>query len=303
MRFATLVAGLLIAGTMARAADEGKAWKVLWYPWDEEHTTWDWKIDGPAMTIQDENTIAFPESVQNWELAVCSVTHPGKRLLVPLPNPLSINADGSRFMDLDAWTPGRFPVGKLDALGNGTFLCAVIGDGHRYSNVARATINRNYAPVPVPGITVAGISFPGDAIHEIALRVVPSAQDKLYSTDIYFPFVCVDGTWSVERVGAWSGRVVALKPGEPQLEIIRLDFWLPAVTPFKKARVQVKIVEDYAHNFMLRQRFALPADDPPKESATVKGWCDLFKGPLSPVFTLKADDSDTVKFEHVFGME
>jgi hypothetical protein len=307
MKVAGALAGFLfgILSVLTLRADTEKGWMVLWYPWEETHSSWDWRFDGECITIQPANNEKFPESVLNWGLAICSVNDAAKRRLVPLPNPMEITPSGQHNWRLERWIPGNFPLAKpdtLDGLGEGTLLCAIIGDGHRYSNVARVTIRHGSMPDTKPGITLAGISFPGHLIHEVAMRIVPAPENKLYLMDIDAPFVSVDGRWSDQSIFSWDGQNTPLKPGVPQLRIISLDFRVPRVASFRSAKVQVKLVEDYQRNWLLKQH-ALPGSSPETEATAVKSWAESVKGPMSPVFTLSVDDRDTVQFEHVFGMQ
>lgn len=296
MKTTVFAAGLFFAlACAATLRADDKSWKMLWYPRDKVYSSWNWNNHSQTVEIENANSEKFPEGVQNWELAVCSVADPAKRALVPLPDSLSIEL-GLFY----TWMPGRFRIDKLEALGDGTFLCAIIGDGRRYSNVSRVTINRAYVADPKPGITLTGISFPSHDIHAIAFRVVPAPGEKLYRMDLAFPFVCVDGTWSMTGMCSWEGPNDQLEPGMPYLGIVGLGGHLPPLTPFSKARVQLKIIEDYENNWTF-QNHGLPLNG--DKSAIIKRWAGEIKGPLSPVFTLTTDDSDTAKFEQVFGKE
>ncbi len=190
---ATMIAGML--ATLPLRADPAP-WTVVWFPWNTTCASWDWTGDSPSITVEAFNLDTFPAGVKAWNLAVCSANDPSKKTLVPLPNPLVVDSHGGHGLDLALWTPGRIPVGPLDALGEGTFLCAILGDGQRYSNVSRVTISHTYQRAEMPGVSVFALPFPDQDVRHLAVRVVPGAGDHLDLFDLVYPAFSINGTWS-----------------------------------------------------------------------------------------------------------
>ncbi len=142
----------LVVGTLASLPAPRRLDPVdrQWFPWNPTYSSWDWTSDSPSITIEASNLEGFPAGVKAWSLAVCSANDPSRKVTVPLPNPLLVDSSGGRGLDLAPWTPGRIPVAPLDALGEGTFLCAILGDGQRYSNVSRVIISHSYQRTVLP---------------------------------------------------------------------------------------------------------------------------------------------------------
>jgi hypothetical protein len=273
-------------------------WNVIWFPWNATYASWDWTGDGPSITVEPSDVDHFPASVKTWSLAVCSAKDPSRKTLVPLENPLVSDPNGSRGLDLALWTPGRIPVSELDEMGEGTFLCAVVGDGQRYSNVSRVTINRSYQRTALPGVSVVALPFPDPDVRQLAVRVVPGPDDHLDMFDLVYPSFSINGSWSRPRMLSWKGTNSILQPGKSYVRIVKLDKYDPPIAPFNKAEVQVKIVEDYP-----KAEAAFPpglAGDP---ATAVKTWLAGQKGPTSPVRTLTATEIDAINFDTAFDLK
>jgi hypothetical protein len=268
-------------------------WMVTWFPWNATYASWDWTGGGRSITIESEGPTPFPASVKTWDLAVCSASDPARQALIPLPNPLSVDAHGNRNLDLGLWTPGGFPAGQLDALGEGTFLCAIVGDGQRHSNVSRVNISHDYQRTPMAGVRVFALAFPDEDIRRIAVRVVPAPGEDLHLMDLAFPAISVKGTWHRPTMMNWEGPNSELNSGESYVRIVSLDNYNPPIPTFKKADVEVKLIQNFD-----KASFTLPAA---QDTATaIKTWVDNQPGPTSLVSTLTATETDAINFDQAF---
>ena len=291
----------LMAGMLASLPlhAESPPWTVIWFPWNPTYASWDWTGESPSITIETFNLESFPAGVKTWSLAVCSATDPSRKALVPLQNPLVIDPRGGRGLDLALWTPGRIPVGPLDALGEGTFLCAILGDGQRYSNVSRVIISRTYQRTLVPGVSVFALPFPDNDVRRLAVRVVPGPGDHLDMFDLVYPALSINGSWSRPRTLNWKGTNSILQPGKPYVRIVNLNNYDPPIAPFNKADVQAKIVEDYPQAVAAFPSLAAGQDP----AAAVKTWLASQKGPTSPARTLTATETDAINFDLAFDVK
>ncbi|HEX4141634.1 MAG TPA: hypothetical protein VHY09_14895 [Candidatus Methylacidiphilales bacterium] len=278
-------------------ADE-PAWAAIWFPWNPTYASWDWNSGGRSITIESATDADFPAGVKTWDLAVCSANDPAKKVLVPLKNPLSLEGEGGH-LELALWTPGRFPVGPLEALGEGTFLCAIVGDGQRYSNVSRVIISHSYQRTPQPGVQVFALPFPDHDIRKIAVRAVPAPGEELYMMDLAFPAISINGSWSRASSMAWKGQNPQLQSGTPYVRIVSLENYDPPIPPFKKADVQVKIVENFQKAFGAIQ----PLGAGENHATAAKTWIDSQPGPSSLVCTLTATETDAINFDQAFDLK
>jgi len=275
------------------------SWTVTWFPWNPTYASWDWTSEGPSITIEASNIETFPANVKTWSLAVCSANDTSHKANVTLPNPLVVDPHGGRGLDLAVWTPGRIPVGPLNVLGEGTFLCAILGDGQRYSNVSRVIISHDYQRKMMPGVSVVALPFPENDVRRLAVRVVPDAGEQLDMFDLVYPAVSINGAWSRPRTLNWKGSNVILQSGKPYVRIVDLGRYEPPIAPFNKAEVQVKIVENYPQAAAAFPPLA-PGQDAP---ATVKAWLAGQKGPTSPAVTLTATETDAINFDEAFNLK
>jgi hypothetical protein len=298
--FASLIVGILMAVPVPA---DTPAWSVIWFPWNATYSSWDWTGGTPSITVQSVNNDTFPTSVKKWSLGVCSARNPSTKTLVPLPNPYSIDGHGKRVLDLERWTPGSvgFPISQLDALGEETFLCAIIGDGQRYSNVSRLTISHPYQHTPPPGVQVFALPFIDHDIHRIAVRLVPPASpdDAIYAMDLAYPAVSINGSWSRPSTLAWAAPNTQLQAGTTYVWVVDLDHYDPPISPFKKADVQVKIIENSDKAWRTLQ----PAGAGQDRSAVIKKWLDDQQGPSSLVCTLTATETDAINFDLAFDLK
>jgi len=291
----------LMAGMLASLPlhAETPPWTVIWFPWNPTYASWDWTGEGPSLTIEPSNLNGFPAGVKTWSLAVCSANDPGHKALVPLQNPLVIDPHGGRGLDLALWTPGRIPVGALDALGEGTFLCAILGDGQRYSNVSRVTISHTYQRTLMASVSVFALPFPDNDVRRLAVRVVPGPGDHLDMFDLVYPAFSINGSWSRPGSLGWKGTNTVLQPGKAYVRIVNLDKYDPPIAPFNKAEVQAKIVEDYPQAVA-----AFPPGVASQDAATAfKTWIASQKGPMSLVTTLTATETDAINFDQAFDLK
>jgi hypothetical protein len=277
---------------------ESAPWNVVWLPWYPTYASWDWTGEGPAVTIEASNIETFPASVKTWSLAVCSANDPSRKATVPLQNPLIHDSSGGNGLDLAPWTPGRIPVGALDALGEGTFLCAILGDGQRYSNVSRVIISHTYQRTQMPGVSVVALPFPDNDVRRIAVRVVPGPDDHLDTCDLIYPVFSINGSWSRPRKLNWKGNSFVMQPGKPHVRIIDLANYDPPIPPFNKATVQAKIIEDYLH-----AQATFPASADKDAEAAIKDWVDGQRGPISHATTLTATETDAINFDQAFDLK
>ena len=299
MKALALVVGL-VAGLLASLPlhAESAPWNVVWFPWYPTYASWDWTEEGPSVTIEASNIEGFPAGVKTWTLAVCSANDPSQKVTVPLQNPLIQDPSGNRSLDLAPWTPGRVPVGALDALGEGTFLCAIVGDGQRYSNVSRVIISHTYQRKQPPGVSVFALPFPGNDVRRLAVRVVPGPDDNLDTCDLIYPVFSINGTWSRPHKLNWKGNSYVMQQGKPHVRIIDLGNYDPPIAAFNKAEVQAKIIEDYLH-----AQSTFPAAAGQDAAAAVKTWLANQKGPMSPVTTLTATETDAINFDQAFDLK
>jgi hypothetical protein len=290
----------LMAGMLASLPlhAETPPWTVVWFPWNPTYASWDWTGESPSITIESFDLEGFPASVKTWNLAVCSANDPSRKAVVTLPNPLVVDLHGGRGLDLALWTPGRIPVAALDALGEGTFLCAILGDGQRYSNVSRVTISHTYQRTMLPGLSVFALPFPNNDVRRLAVRVVPGPHDHLDIFDLVYPAFSINGSWSRPGSLNWKGTNIVLQPGKAYVRIVNLDQYDPPIAPFNKADVQAKVVENYPQAVA-----AFPPGAAGQDAAAVKTWIAGQKGPTSRVTTLTATETDAINFDQAFNLK
>jgi hypothetical protein len=291
----SLVVGLLASVPLHA---ESTPWNVVWFPWHPTYSSWDWTGEGPSVTIEPSSIEGFPASVKTWSLAVCSANDPSRKATVPLQNPLILDPSGGRSLDLAPWTPGRTPAGALDALGEGTFLCAILGDGQRYSNVSRVIISHSYQRTLMPGVSVFALPFPDNDVRRLAVRVVPGPNDHLDTCDLIYPVFSINGSWSRPRKLNWKGNSFVMQQGKPHVRIIDLSNYDPPIPPFNKADVQAKIVEDYLH-----AQATFPPGVAGQIAPAIKSWVASQKGPMSSVTTMTATETDAINFDQAFDLK
>jgi hypothetical protein len=271
-------------------------WSIIWFPWSDTFRSWDWKEAPRQVAIWAPTIAPFPSGIKVWDLAVCSAAEPAKKVLVPMATPP--RGDG---IYLDKWTPGDFPTAQLDNLGDGTFLCAILGGGHRFSNVSLVTIDHSYHPDLHPIIKLAGVASPEGDIRHIAVWVVPSRNppQSIWDFDLWYPYISIDGKWSGPGLIAWSGQNRFIPPGTGWGEIVSLEGRMPPVTPFKKAAVQVRIIENFI------EHVDLFSPNPKEEDVNevMKRRSERLKGYTSGVFNLSVNDRDQELFDHAFGLK
>ena len=264
-----------------------RAWSTIWLPWYEVYPSWNWRqLQCPVAIQRSGSDPSFPDSIKKWNLDVCSITAPSHQAFASLPSP----APGEAYSN--TWTPGDFPVTSLEALGEGTFLCAVVGDGHRYSNVSRVTIRHSASIVLPPQMRLIGLSSPHGDIREIGLFVVPAqvpVPQIIHLMDVTFPNLSVNGTWSKANFMSWSGPNSVLRAGEGWGAILPLDNYTPAIKPFRTARVQVRMtnaLEDGRARLEKQLGVTLPANASPEY--------------VSPPVILSINRDDEREFDRAF---
>ena len=223
---AIMVAIILLVGiaefSSCHAALAGTSnWRVIWFPPNDTLPSWNWvKIGGDnpnAIKIFPANYLQkFPDEVKKWVLGVTSINDPSQRATIPLETPHW----GNR-LDFSDWMPGEgdlteTKMAPLEAMGEGTFLCAILGDGKRYSNVAKVTIRHSYDVSREPVIRLIAVQPYGkdDPIKYIgAWLVAPTSCDVHFTTTaVHCPVWEVNGRWRMEP-GNPSGFVFPLPCG------------------------------------------------------------------------------------------
>jgi hypothetical protein len=293
---AVLVLGLVPAiDCRGDAATPIIKWRAYWIPWHDTYATWNWtKVEAPAL-IQWANLEKFPADVKNWEFAACSATNPGKTAREPLATCLADNT-----WELDRWLPGNFPVDRLAALGDGTFLCAILADGQRISNVSRVKIDRAGEPILGPGIQISPVILFHDDIRVLAIRLIPAPGQHIHLFDLYCPYLCVNDLWSHPSISAFDGVNMELKPGSVQGMIAGFDAFDPAIKPFKEAKVRVKFTEDALSHPWDGQNLLRTENDTAKR---MKFEAEHAKGYMSDNVTLSFNDAGIIKFDAAFGLK
>jgi hypothetical protein len=228
-------------GSLAYAGDTSAtaAWSVIWFPANDTFRSWDWRKisggnDNTFKIVQTDYLQKFPDEVKTWELAMCSAANPNQKVRFALRNPHSDNS-----FDFSSWNPGdwgdndsRRP--QLEAMGEGTFFCAILGDGKRYSNVAKVTIRRDYDVGHEPVIRLVAIQPPNGVNHVQyigAWIVPPLPQDKDFITTVLGrPQWEIDGVWSISP-GDMNGAVWPLESGISYGEIYPLKVAMEDIKP------------------------------------------------------------------------
>jgi len=129
--------------------------------------------------------------------------------------------------------------------GEGTFLFAILVDGHRYSNVIRVTIKHDYDAKVEPPLRVFAIQpLEGNSIRQIGVWVVPPVFDKKLTNMVASSIdLSIDGKWHSCPIGMWDGLVYSLKPGISTATNCFLEMYSPPITPFKHAKVQARLLD------------------------------------------------------------
>jgi hypothetical protein len=264
---------------------------MIWLPWSENYSSWNWTNQRDPLFNYGGPYGQYPDSIKRWEFAVCSVANPTKRARVSLPDPHD--------MSLGKWTPGEFPVDKLEALGEGTFLCAILGDGRRYSNVSRVTINYSRRPDSKPTIRILAVTAPEGDIRGIGLWVIPAPSQAIHVYDVCRPYICINGKWSGPGFEASWNMPNGVIPETGWGTTVSLQNYDPPIKPFKKAQVRVKIIEDF-----MKQSDTLPAIPFGEDiSQTIKKRMQLLKGYTSDIVPLSVNETDPKQFDQAFGIK
>jgi hypothetical protein len=149
-------------------------------------------------------------------------------------------------------------------MGEGTFLCAILGDGKRYSNVARVTIRHDYHANHGPMIRLTAVQPFGanDPIKYIGAWIVvkDSTDPNLTTTALRCPAWEVNGTWRIE-IGDPSGLVGRLPPEVCWAEVYYVGYnvdhpsggstlggmgaFEPPIEAFSQAKVRLRIADRY----------------------------------------------------------
>ena len=204
-------------------------------------------LDSPDPAISKKSPRPKPRL---WELAACSASAPGQQIRLPYPAPIYRNgdyADGPHLFWV-GWN-GPFPdaahLQKLSALGEGTFLCALLADGIRCSNVVQITIRSDYDPTREPVVRVAALQpFRGKEIQQVGLWIVPPTPPDRNLTN----FAAAEAQLEINGNAyggqmAWEGPVDPLSPGTPFPQIISWTSSRPPFSDLNRTRVRAKLAD------------------------------------------------------------
>jgi hypothetical protein len=198
-------------------------------------------------------------------------------------------------MSYTDWVPGHFPIDDLASLGDGEFLCAVLGDGKRYSNVSRVTIDHNFKYDAKAVIRIVPIAYPEQKFRRFLLWVVPGPGQAIYPYDVCNSYLCLNGIWT-ELEWPWSGPNEKIPIGQGYAVIGGIGNRQPPLQPFEKGEMQVKIISNG-----LEQRASLPPLQPAQDIAQeMKDRVGRLNGYLSPVVSATYDDTDDRAFDAAF---
>jgi len=120
-------------------------------------------------------------------------------------------------------------IGTLD---DGEYVLSIYVNEVRCSNVAKIRIDSEFDPAAEPTLQVVPIEVrPGQKLRYVGLQAVgPTPQDStLTNMALSFPELVVDGVRRKVTMGAWSGPVYSLKPGQQHEEILDLSQYEPAI--------------------------------------------------------------------------
>jgi len=186
-----------------------------------------------------------------WELAACSASDPEQKIRLPYPAPSYQNGnftDGPHLFWV-GWN-GPFPdashLKKLSQLGEGTFLCALLADGIRCSNVVKVTIRSDYDPTREPVVRVTAIQpLRGKEIQQVGIWIVPSTpKDRSLTNQVAaFAQLEVNGSPYGGSRMAWDGPVEPLPAGIPFPVVILWNASPPLMPKLDKAHVRAKLVD------------------------------------------------------------
>ncbi len=191
---------------------------------------------------------------QLWELAVCSAADPERKIRLPYPAPIYQHgnlADGHSHLFWVGWN-GPFPdpahLQKLGALGDGTFLCALLADGIRCSNVVKITIRSDYDPIREPVLRVAAIQpLRGQEIQKVGVWIVPPLPQDRHLTNFAAANTQleINGN-SYGGMMAWDGPTYPLSPGISVPQIILWNAFRPPPSNLDKVHARAKLVDQDA---------------------------------------------------------
>ena len=298
-------------------------WRVIWFPPSDTFSSWNWvRISGlncNTMKIRPIDYVQkFPDEVKQWKLGVTSISDPGKKATILLGNPHSIAENTT---DYSCWMPGG-NIDRFEVLGEGTFLCAILGDGKRYSNVARVTIRHDYNTSREPMIRLVAVQPFGkdDPIRYIGAWIVaPTPTDVHFiTTAVGCPVWEINGTWRI-ALGDLNGATYPLPSGiswgevyyvgyGPQIPTIgATDFstFEPPIEAFTDAKVRLRISDRYntfdgipltakQHEYL--SRYQLDIFGLPSGSETAAD----FKTYISDVFDISVDKDAISRFDKAF---
>jgi hypothetical protein len=302
MKCRLLIAALAFWMIGAWECQADSPWRVLWVPWLDTYSSWNWTEAPGSAVYQPVVAAGFPTDVKIWELAVCSRANPQKQARAAMKNPFIPNSPMKLGISYTDWGPGNFPVDPLEALGDGDFLCAILGDGKRYSNVSRVTIHHgrhgfHYDTRPI--IRLKALTYPEHDIRWYALWVIPGPDQDIHLYDVIHAYLCVNGTWA--ELGPWPILAAdeRLPSGRGFGEIGGIGDRQPPLKPLLSAEMQVKIISDW-----VEQTKGLPPLNPNQDLAQqVKDRVQSLKGYLSNTVAVTYSDQDERDFDAAFSLK
>jgi hypothetical protein len=184
------------------------------------------------------------------EFAACLVSDAGKKWRVPAAQVEASGAlkDISNMAQGGGYGGGIYfqhgQTSKMDVLGDGTFLFAILVDGKRCSNVIRVTIQHDYDAKLEPALRVFAIQpQEGDALHQLGVWIVPPVLDKKLTNFAASSIdLSIDGGWHTAGKGIWIGFVYPLHPGRSDVGSCFFESYSPPIAPFSHAKVQARLL-------------------------------------------------------------
>jgi hypothetical protein len=270
MKIARLLVSVAAWGAVTAGASAAP-WSVIWFPANDTFRSWDWKeISGGNDTTMIEAADPahpFPPEIHSWELAVCFRSDPGRQVRIPLPSPRQGNT--LQFSSLSPDELRGEKKARLESLGEGTFLCAFLGDGRRISNVNRLTIRADYDPAREPFLRLVPIEAIGSGhrVTHVGAQIVPSASGPAWSSLVWFrPALEIDGVWSAPRFLNIGAKIQPLRPGVSYAWIYPLEGsgFEPPLHAFVRAQARLRLT-DAGGKSCISQPFVLAVD--PSEAA------------------------------------
>lgn len=165
---------LFLKGAYSVQAEELRC-LIGWHP--KSSTMTNWNRFEASMWGTPGNPQIRHTGIGVWEFAVRSLASNGigMRLKFQGLDPFPKGEIGNLFGgSINSYQFGKDQIKQLNDLLEGTFECAILGDGVRCSNVGQLTIDHSYSGDSDPVIRVVAIQpVAGDQVTEIGVWIVP----------------------------------------------------------------------------------------------------------------------------------